>query len=113
MQNKYIKRAHIDEKKFREILKFFAEDLTTTQIAKFTAITRTNISNILQKIHYRIYDLSLKENLLLSADIECDESYFGGKRVRSLRGRAASGKIKVFGLLKRGENIFTEVVDDV
>ena len=53
------------------------------------------------------------ENPLLSGDIECDESYFGAKRVRGLRGRGASGKIKVFGLLKRGGKVYTEIVDDV
>lgn len=34
-------------------------------------------------------------------EIECDESYFGAKRVRGKRGRGAAGKTPVFGLLKR------------
>ena len=39
MKNKYLKRAHINEIKFRELLKFFAEDFTVTQIAKLIACT--------------------------------------------------------------------------
>ena len=42
MKNKYLKRAHISERKLRELLKFFAEDFTVTQIAKFIALTRDN-----------------------------------------------------------------------
>ena len=113
MQNKYIKRAHISEKRFREMLKIFAEDLSLTQMSNFSSLSRVTINRIIQKIRLRIYKLSLKENPLLSGDIECDESYFGDKRVRGRRGRGANGKIKVFGLLKRGGKVFTEVVDDV
>ena len=54
-----------------------------------------------------------KENPLLQAIIEADESYFSAKRVRGRRGRGAKGKIKVFGLLKRTGKVYTEVVNDV
>ena len=49
MKNKYLKRAHISERKFREFLKFFVEDFTVIQIAKFIDLTRANIYNIIQK----------------------------------------------------------------
>ena len=42
--------------------------------------------------------------------IEVDESYFGAKRVKGVRGRGAKGKTKVFGLLKRGDKVYTEIV---
>jgi len=48
----------------------------------------------------------------LSGEIECDESYFGGKR-KGNRGRGSAGKTKVFGMLERKGKIFTTVVDDV
>jgi len=41
-----------------------------------------------------------------------DESYFGPHRVRGKRGRGASGKTIVFGLLKRDDKVYTEVVPD-
>ena len=113
MKNKYLKRAHINEKKFREILKFFAEDFTCVQIANLSKVNRSNIDKIIQKIRYRIYELCLKVNPLLEGNIECDESYFGAKRVRGIRGRGAKGKIKVFGLLKREGKVYTEIVNDV
>ena len=43
-------------------------------------------------------------------DFELDESYFGAKRVRGKKGRGAAGKTPVFGLLKRGDKVFTTVV---
>ena len=34
MKNKYIIRSRISQKKFREILKYFAQDIEATKIAK-------------------------------------------------------------------------------
>ena len=45
-------------------------------------------------------------------EIEVDEIYFGGTR-KGLRGRGASGKVPVFGLLKRGGKVYTKVISDV
>lgn len=113
MKNKYIFRAHISERKFREILKFFAEDFSITQISHLTNVSRVTINSIIQRIRQRIYSLSCEENPLLLGDIEIDESYFDPKRVRGKWGRGASHKIKVFGLLKREGKVYTEIVDDV
>ncbi|WP_151830288.1 IS1595 family transposase, partial [Acinetobacter junii] len=46
--------------------------------------------------------------------VELDESYFGARRIRGKRGRGASGKTIVVGLLKRDGNvyIYTEIVPD-
>lgn len=49
--------------------------------------------------------------LAFGGEIEVDESYFGGRR-KGNRGRGASGKIPVFGLLKRGGKVYTKVVPD-
>lgn len=48
----------------------------------------------------------------LGGELEADESYFGPRRVRGLRGRGAGRKTVVFGLLKRGDNVYTEIVPD-
>ena len=46
-------------------------------------------------------------------EVEADESYFGARRVRGVRGRGARGKTIVFGLLKRGGKVYTQIVPDV
>lgn len=42
-------------------------------------------------------------------EVECDESYFGGRR-KGPRGRGAAGKVPVFGLLKRDGKVYTRIV---
>ena len=44
-------------------------------------------------------------------EIEVDESYFGGVR-KGKRGRGAAGKVPVFGLLKRGGRVYTQIIPD-
>ena len=45
----------------------------------------------------------------LCGEIEADESYFGGVR-KGKRGRGATGKVAVFGLLKRGGKVYTAII---
>ena len=83
MKNKYIYRSRISEKKFREILKYFTEDIEATKIANLTGISRISVNKILKNI--RILMASECEKISkFSGEIEIDESYFGSKRVRGL-----------------------------
>lgn len=50
MKNKYIVRSRISQKKFREILKYFTEDIEATKIANLTGISRIPINKILKNI---------------------------------------------------------------
>ena len=50
MKNKYIIHSQISEKKFREILKYFTEDIEATKIANLTRISRISINKILKNI---------------------------------------------------------------
>ena len=43
IKNKYIVRSRISEKKFREILKYFAQDIEATKIANLSGISRISI----------------------------------------------------------------------
>ena len=112
MKNRYIKRTHISESKFRQLLKLFCEDLTATQISKLMRIERKTINRIIQLIRERIVELAEKESCFSTGEIEVDESYFGAKRVRGKRGRGAGGKTKVFGMKKRGDKVYTQVVNN-
>ena len=57
------------------------------------------------------YELEAKSEAMFGGEIEVDESYFGGWR-KGKRGRDAGDKIPVFGLLKRGEKIYTKIIPD-
>ena len=54
----------------------------------------------------------LRRSKPLAGEIEIDESYFGPKRVRGKRGRGAGHKTIVFGVFKRGEHVYTQIVPD-
>ena len=53
----------------------------------------------------------LSNNKQFGGKIELDESYFGGVR-KGKRGRGAAGKVAVFGILKRGDKVYTQIVLD-
>jgi len=55
--------------------------------------------------------LATEEGTPFTGEIEVDESYFGGTR-KGKRGRGAAGKAPVFGILKRGGRVYTQVIPD-
>lgn len=112
MENKYLKRSHISEAKTRQIVRLFCEDITATQIASLTGLNRNTVNRILTHIRIVIAK-HCKATSPLSGEVEIDESYFGPRRVRGIRGRGASKKIIVFGLLKHDGKVYTQIVPNV
>ncbi len=109
MKNKYLNKAHISERKFREILMYFSEDETASKTAKYSKVNRNTINRIFHLMRQRIVEISLASTPELG-EFEVDESYFGARRVRGKRGRGAAGKTPVFGILKRDGKVFINIV---
>ena len=109
MENKYLKRSHISEAKFRQVVRLFCEDVTATQIASLTGLNRNTANRLLAHIR-SVIAASCEAASPLSGEVELDESYFGPRRVRGKRGRAAGSKIVVFGILKRHGKVYTQIV---
>jgi hypothetical protein len=89
-------------------------DLSATQIAQLTHLNLNTINKILTLVRIRIFELSVQEKLQsgpLVGQIEVDESYFGARRVKGKRGRGARGKTIVFDLLKRGDKVYTQIIE--
>mgnify|MGYP001090675643 FL=1 len=112
MKNKYVERSRISEAKFREIIKLFSLDLEADKVAQIVNLSRNTINKYFKAIRVRIKTYCLNDSPF-KGEIEVDESYFGAKRVRGKRGRGAYGKTIVFGLLKRGDKVYTEIVPNV
>ena len=104
-----LKRARISMKKFRQILKYFSLDIEATKIAQLTGLNRNTVNKYLLLIRKRMTEECELESPF-SGDIEVDESFFGARRVKGKRGRGASGKTIVFGLLKRNGKVYTRIV---
>jgi transposase-like protein len=77
----------------------FSEDLSAAKISHLIKISRPTVNKYLTAIRLRILELSLLQSDPLVGQIEVDKSYFG-----------ARGKTIVFGLLKRGDKVYTEIV---
>ena len=110
MKNRYFIRSRISEKKFREIIKLFSGDLTASQIALFSGVSRMCVNRILKQVRLKIVEFCEEGNIFNKGEVEIDESYFGARRVRGKRGRGSRGKTIVFGLKHRGGKVYTQVV---
>ena len=111
MRNKYVKRSHISEKKFRQLVKLFSLDLDAVQISEIVHLNRNTVNRYLKAIRTRIAEFCEIESPF-NGEVEIDESYFGAKRVKGKRGRGASGKTIVFGIFQRNGKVYTEIVPD-
>ena len=108
-RNLYFRYSKLCGSKFRQILRYFALDLTATDTAELTGISVRSINDIYLRLRRRLTEECAKVSPFFG-QLEAEESYFGPRRVRSKRGRGASGKTIVFGLLKRIGRVYTEIV---
>ena len=107
--NRYFRFSKISEAKFRSLLRCFALDMTATQTARMTGISLRSVNQIYLRLREKLaQECEIKSPF--AGELEADESYFGPRRVRGRRGRGAGGKTIVFGLLKRDDQVYTEIV---
>ena len=97
-KNRYYRRSRISEKKFRQLLRCFAMDLTATVTATLTGISVRSINSIYLKLRSRIA-ISCEQQSPLRGAVEVDESYFGPRHVKGKRGCGAYGKKAIRELL--------------
>ncbi len=102
----------LSEYKIKKIMRHFCEDITASKTALLIDINRNTVNRYYNLFRLKIAASAQSEGSLFSGEIECDESYFGAKRVRGKRGRGAAGKTPVFGVLKRDGNVYVEIVQN-
>ena len=106
-----MKYQRISTQKLNKIFLCFREDITATAAARIAGANRNTVNSYYNRIRELVFEESLKEAGREFGEFECDESYFGAKRVRGKRVRGAAGKTPVFGLLKRGEKVYVKAVE--
>ena len=109
IRNKYLKNAKFSDAQFRKILQLFCLEMDALKVSEYLSFNRNTINRIYHKIRLRICEICDNESPFSAGEIELDESYFGGKR-QDKRGRGAIDKIIVFGILKRGDKVYTQIV---
>jgi transposase len=106
-----IKNSKLTNRQLNELVKYFALEVPASRAARVMNINRHSA----ERVYYIIRRCLARECELhspLGGEVECDESYFGGRR-KGPRGRGAAGKVPVFGLLKRNGKVYTRIVEDV
>jgi transposase-like protein len=108
-KNKYLFRGRFSERKFRQLLRLFAADITADRAALLTGLHHNTTLAIFHLLRLRMADLA-EADCPFHGQIEIDESYFGPSRVRGQPGRGAGKKTPVFGILERGGRVHCQIV---
>jgi len=93
-KNRYFSRSKISEAKFRQIARYFAMDLAATDCAQLSGMSLRSVNSIYLRIRRRLA-AHCEEVSPLKGELEADESYFGPRRIRGLRGRGYDGLVDV------------------
>jgi len=94
------------------LLKLFELEISSHRIAQELRISYPTALRATNVIRQAILSKSKDYELLLTGEVEADESYFGGKR-KGPRGRGAKNKVPVFGILERNGLVSVDVVPNV
>ena len=94
------------------LLEYFVLEVTARSAADLLNIHPNSAALFYRKIREVIvFYLEQESKEIFDGFIELDGSYFGGVR-KGKRGRGAAGKVAVFGILKRGGKVFTQIVSN-
>ena len=104
-----LKRCKLRDSVQRKLLEFFVAEVTARTAADLMSLQVNTAALFYRKIRLIIAQQLEAEASEFSGEIELDESYFGGIR-KGKRGRGAAGKVPVFGILKRGGKVYTQII---
>ena len=107
----YLKHCKLSKNKQLKLMEFFVAGTTARTAAELANVHRNSAIRFFHKLREKIALKQESRIEIFCGNIELDESYFGGAR-KGKRGRGAGGKVPVFGLLKRGGKVYTQVIDN-
>jgi len=108
-KNAYLFRGRISERKFRDLARLFALDITADRAALLTGLNHKTATAIYTLLRERMAELA-EVDCPFRGVVEIDESYFGPMRQRGRPGRGAAKKVPVFGILERGGRVHCQIV---
>ena len=107
-----MRKSKISKAKQERLLEHFVAGTTARCSASLVGVNFKTACYYFQRLREIIaFQLEQESNEVFGGEIEVDESYFGGHR-KGNRGRGASGKTPVFGLLKRRGKVYTKIISD-
>lgn len=109
---RYYRRSRIPEDKFCELVRYFAQDLSATEVASLTGVTRKSVTTIFLKLRRRIAEHCERSSPLLQLGLNRREEY---SCIRCICGRCrtkSSQRSPVFGVLADSGKVFTAPIPD-
>ncbi|CAG0999226.1 hypothetical protein ANRL2_03865 [Anaerolineae bacterium] len=94
------------------LIKLFELEVSVRKMSLQLGLSYRAVYGAVNVIRMAILNHAEGASSLLGGEIELDEAYFGGRR-KGKRGRAAAGKVPVFGILEREGQVHVSVVPDV
>ena len=107
----YIKPCKFSRSEQLELMKYFIAGSTAKTSGDLMGIHRNTVIRFFHKLREKIALKQQNRHKQFCGKIELDESYFGGTR-KGKWGRGAAGKVAVFGFLKRGAKVYTQIILD-
>ena len=103
-----MRKSRLSKYKQSRLIELFVAGATARTAASLVGVNKSTSSYYFHQLRELIYRND-DDAGLLAGEIEIDESYFGGKR-KGKRGRGATGKVPVFGLLKRNGKVYAVII---
>lgn len=97
--------CRLTEKQQTRLAEFFVAGVTARVAADLAGVNRKTAAYFYHRLR-EIIAREIDASSPVSGEVEIDESYFGGHR-KGKHGRGATGKVTVFGILKRGGKVYT------
>ena len=105
-----MRKSRLSKSKQDRLIEHFVAGTTARCAADLVGVNFKTAAYYYHRLR-EIICLATEEETPFTGEIEVDESYFGGTR-KGKRGRGAAGKVPVFGILKRGGRVYTQVIPD-
>jgi transposase len=104
----YTRQSRLSVQKRARLIEHFIAGTTARAAAQLVGVNRNTAASFYSRLRKVIAD-EMEKASPVAGEVEVDESYFGGVR-KGKRGRGATGKVPVFGLLKRGGRVYTVMI---
>lgn len=109
-----VSTAKISDYRIKKIIRQFCLDITADKTAPLAGLNRNTVNRWYGTFRLAVFAWQHAEFERVVGEAELDESYFGARRKRGFRGKLKRGrgtlKQPVFGILKRGGRVYTEIV---
>ena len=107
----YVKHCKLTRNEQLRLMEHFVAGTTARCAGELVGVHRNSAVRFFHKLRAQIALKQQDRSAQFCGNIELDESYFGGVR-KGKRGRGAAGKVAVFGILKRGGQVYTQIIED-